>query len=150
MKGYPKKCWPNQINFVVCTEFWLARISPLGSDGPVWRDPASHAVKFFVKMYFCLYERRASPSWRDLATDYTRFHLGGLYIFHLIALIKGLSLLYGRGPPYKHPPKIGFSSLREITNNWRPHCSWLTLLSSIFFKQDLTAMTYNNPILNTT
>ena len=36
--------------------------------------------------------------------------------------------------------KIGFSSLREITNYWRPRCSWLRLLSSIhelnFFSWD--------------
>ena len=44
------------------------------------------SVKFFVKIYFRLYERRASPSWRDLAIDYPRSHLGGLDIFHINAL----------------------------------------------------------------
>ena len=44
------------------------------------------SVKFFVKIYFCLYERRASPPWRDLAVDYLGSRLGGLKIFHIIAL----------------------------------------------------------------
>ena len=28
------------------------------------------SVKFFVKICFCLYEKRASPPWWDLAIDY--------------------------------------------------------------------------------
>ena len=44
------------------------------------------SVKFFVKLYFRLYEKRASPPWRDLAIDYPRSRLGGLEIFHINAL----------------------------------------------------------------
>ena len=43
------------------------------------------SVKFFVKIYFRLYERRAGPPWRDLAID-QRSRLGGLEIFHINAL----------------------------------------------------------------
>ena len=28
------------------------------------------SVKFFVEIYFRLYEKRASPPWQDLAIDY--------------------------------------------------------------------------------
>ena len=46
------------------------------------------SVKVFVKMYFRLYiyERRASPPWRDLAIDYQRCRLWGLEIFHINAV----------------------------------------------------------------
>ena len=50
------------------------------------------SVKFFVKICFRLYERRASPPWRDLAIDYPRSRLGGLEIFHINALKRA-------GPP---------------------------------------------------
>ena len=50
------------------------------------------SVKFFVKIYFRLYERRASPPWRDLAIDYPRSRLGGLEIFRINALKRA-------GPP---------------------------------------------------
>ena len=58
---------------------------------PYWQGqpslPRSRvSVKFFVKICFCLYERRASPPWRDLAIDYPRSRLGGLEIFHINAL----------------------------------------------------------------
>ena len=43
-------------------------------------------------MYFRLYERRASPPWRDLAIDYPRSRLGGLEIFHI-------NVLKRAGPP---------------------------------------------------
>ena len=44
------------------------------------------SVKFFVKIYFRLHERRAaSPPWRDLAIDNPRSRLGGLHI-HLRGL----------------------------------------------------------------
>ena len=49
------------------------------------------SVKFFVKIYFRLYERRASPPWRDLAIDYPRSHLGGLEIFNINAHTRGLA-----------------------------------------------------------
>ena len=41
------------------------------------------SVKFFVKICFRLYERRASPLWRDLTIDYPRSRLGELEIFHI-------------------------------------------------------------------
>ena len=44
------------------------------------------SVKFFVKIYFRLYERRASPPWRDFSIDYQRSRQGGLEIFHTNAL----------------------------------------------------------------
>ena len=50
---------------------------------PSWEGslPRSRAsIKFFVKLYFRLYERRASPPSRDLAIDYPRSRLGGLEI----------------------------------------------------------------------
>ena len=50
------------------------------------------SVKFFVKICFRLYERRASPPWQDLAIDYPRSRLGGLEIFHINALKRA-------GPP---------------------------------------------------
>ena len=58
---------------------------------PSWQDQPSLprfrvSVNFFVKIYFRLYERRASPPWRDLAIDYPRSRLGGLGIFHINAL----------------------------------------------------------------
>ena len=42
--------------------------SPLGRANPLCQDPASQ-VKLFVKMYFCLCERRASLRWQDLTID---------------------------------------------------------------------------------
>ena len=50
------------------------------------------SVKFFVKICFRLYERRASPHWRDLTIDYPRSRLGGLEILHINALKRA-------GPP---------------------------------------------------
>ena len=50
------------------------------------------SVKFFAKIYSRLYERRASPPWRDLAIDYQRSRLGGLEIFHINAFKRA-------GPP---------------------------------------------------
>ena len=47
---------------------------------------SSVSVKFFVKICFRLYERRASPPWRDLANDNPRSRLGGLEIYHINAL----------------------------------------------------------------
>ena len=47
------------------------------------RFPVS--VKFFIKIYFRLYERRASPPWWDLAIDYRRSRLGRLKMFHINA-----------------------------------------------------------------
>ena len=44
------------------------------------------SAKLFVNICFRLYERRASPPWRDLAIDYPRSRLGGLEIFHINAL----------------------------------------------------------------
>ena len=49
---------------------------------PLCRDPASQ-LNSVSKLYFRLYERRASPPWRDLATDYPRSRLGGLEILHI-------------------------------------------------------------------
>ena len=56
---------------------WLGQSS-------LWRSRIS-AVKFFAKIYFCLYESRASPLWWDLAINYPIFRLGGLAIFHINA-----------------------------------------------------------------
>ena len=55
-----------------------------GSLGSLPRSRVS--VKFFVNIYFRLYEKRASPPWRDLAIGYPRSRLGGLEIFHINAL----------------------------------------------------------------
>ena len=55
-----------------------------GSLGSLPRSRVS--VKFFVNNYFRLYEKRASPPWRDLAIGYPRSRLGGLEIFHINAL----------------------------------------------------------------
>ena len=68
--------------------FTWRRASPFGRTS--LRSRVS--VKFFVKICFRLYERRASPPWRDLAIDYPRSRLGGLEIFHINALKRA-------GPP---------------------------------------------------
>ena len=50
--------------------------------------PRSRAFQLnsLSKFRFRLYERRASPPWRDLAIDYPKSRLGGLEIFHINAL----------------------------------------------------------------
>ena len=55
------------------------------SQGQPFLPRSRVSVKFFVKIYFRLYERRAGPPWRDLAID-QRSRLGGLEIFHINAL----------------------------------------------------------------
>ena len=59
---------------------------------PVGRARSRVSVKFYVKIYFRLYEGRASLPWWDLAIDYPRSRLGGLEIFHINALKRA-------GPP---------------------------------------------------
>ena len=66
-------------------------------------------LKFFVKIYFRLYERRASPPWRDLAVVYPRSRLGELHIFHINALKRA-------GPPPRRA-----SNLVASTSNLRTH-----------------------------
>ena len=69
------------------------------------------SVKFFVKIGFCLYERRASPPWRDLAIDYPRSRLGGLESFHINAL-KMLALLGGLSSQSSiHTTKVVLTSI---------------------------------------
>ena len=66
--------------------FTWRRASPLGIGLALFAEIPRLGVKFFVKICFRLYERRASPLWRDLAIDYPRSRLGGLEIFHINAL----------------------------------------------------------------
>ena len=61
--------------------FAWRRASPLGRASPLCQDPASQLNS--VKICFRLYERRASPLWRDLTIDYPRSRLGELEIFHI-------------------------------------------------------------------
>ena len=42
--------------------------------------------QILCQIYFHLYEKRASPPWRDLAIDYARSRQGGMEIFHTNAL----------------------------------------------------------------
>ena len=49
-------------------------------------------LKFFVKIYFRLYERKANTLWRDPAMDYPRSRLGRLKIFHIKALKRAVVL----------------------------------------------------------
>ena len=63
----------------------LALRGCLYGDGLALFAKISISVKLFVKIYFHLYERRASPPWRDLDIDYPRSRLGGLEIFHINA-----------------------------------------------------------------
>ena len=54
--------------------------------GLAFFDEIQPLGQILCQIYFHLYERRASPLWRDLAIDYPRSRLGGMEIFHTNAL----------------------------------------------------------------
>ena len=56
------------------------------------------SVKFFVKICFRLYERRAGPPLWDLAINYPRFLPGGLGILHI-------NVFGTIGPPKRAQPR---------------------------------------------
>ena len=75
--------------------------SPLGRANPLCQDPICVSVKFF-----------ASPPWQDLAIDYPRSRLGGLEIFHINTLIRGLVLLRRLASKSSvHMTKLVFASI---------------------------------------
>ena len=70
--------------------FIWRRASPLGRASPLCRDPASQLNS--LSKFIFVYERRASPPWRDLAIYYPRSRLAGLEIFHINALKSDLAI----------------------------------------------------------
>ena len=54
--------------------------------GPLCGNLASQLNSLSKFIFSFMYEKRASPPWRDLAIDYPRSRLGGLEIFHINAL----------------------------------------------------------------
>ena len=69
--------------------FTWRRASPLG------RDIFRVSLKFFVNIYFRLYETGVSPPLWDLANYYPRSRLEGLQLFHI-------NLLKRAGPTRQH------------------------------------------------
>ena len=68
-------------------------------------DISRVSLKFFVKIYFRLYERGVSPPLHHLANYYPRSHLEGLQLFHI-------NVLKTAGPTRQHLSRPAFFWIR--------------------------------------